>query len=55
MTESTESLVARIDERMTAVERDIKEIKASIRPAWPMTVAAIAAVAAFLIDLVPKL
>lgn len=55
MTESTETLVARIDERMGAVERDIKEIKASIRPAWPMVVTAVAAIAAFLVNLVPKL
>ncbi|GAB6857876.1 hypothetical protein [Microbacterium xylanilyticum] len=55
MSETTETLVARIDERLVAVERDIKEIKASIRPAWPMVVAAVAAVAAFAVNLVPKL
>lgn len=55
MTEPIEATVARVDERLVAVERDVKEIKASIRPAWPMVLAALAASAAFLVNLIPKL
>lgn len=50
--EPVEVLVVRVDERLRAVERDVKEIKAAIRPSWPSVVAAIVAAAALLITLI---
>ena len=52
--ETTETLVARIDERTIALERDVKEIKAAIRPAWPSVVAALVAAAALIVTLIDK-
>lgn len=43
--------VARMDERLITVERDVKEIKNAIRPAWPSVVSAIVAASALLITL----
>ncbi|MFE6733432.1 hypothetical protein [Microbacterium sp. NPDC057650] len=47
--------VARVDERLIAVERDVKEIKASIRPSWPSVVAAFVAAAALIITLISNI
>lgn len=55
MNESIETMVGRIDERVLAVERDVKEIKAAIRPAWPSVVAALVAASALVITLIDKL
>lgn len=55
MNDDTNTLVARIDERLIAVERDVKEIKAAIRPSWPSVTAALVATAALLITLINSL
>lgn len=52
---TTPVLVARIDERLVAVERDVKEIKAAIRPAWPSVISALVAAAALVITLIDKI
>jgi len=52
--EQTEVVVARIDERLVAVERDVKEIKESIRPSWPSITAALVAASALVITLIDK-
>lgn len=59
MTEPQEVIVARIDERLGAVERDVKEIKAGqaraehlARPSWPSITSAVVAASALIITLI---
>ncbi|GAA3948979.1 hypothetical protein [Microbacterium soli] len=55
MTDDTATAVARIDERLIAVERDVKEIKAAIRPSWPSIASALIAAATLIILVATKL
>ena len=55
MTDSQEVIVARIETRLIAVERDVREIKDENRmrrPSWPSVVSSLVATAALLITLV---
>lgn len=52
--EPIELLYARLDERLKAIERDVRDVRvsqASARPQWPAIVAAVAACAALIVTL----
>ncbi len=54
-TEDTDVVLARLDQRTLALERDVRDIKTSIAqrtPPWPSVVAAFAAVAALVVTLI---
>lgn len=55
MTDSQEVIVARIETRLIAVERDVRDIKvenASRRPSWPSVVSSLVATASLIIVLI---
>lgn len=57
-TEAPEVTLARIDQRLLAVERDVGRIlaaSAAARPAWPAVVAALVAAAALVVTLAVNL
>lgn len=54
-TEDTDVVLARLDQRLIAVERDVRDIKtatAQRTPTWPSVMAAIAALAALALTLI---
>lgn len=55
VTDSLEVIVARVETRLIAVERDVRDIKTennNRRPSWPSVVSAVVAASALLITLV---
>ncbi|MCC2034111.1 hypothetical protein [Microbacterium allomyrinae] len=54
-TEPTDVVLARVDERVRAVERDVREIKDTMMartPQWPAIVSSLAAIAALIVTLI---